>query len=216
LRVRVVLRPRKHCRLPALGVNGARRRAGPFPRYYPPARNRLAPSSLSSLSSTALHSRESQSQLRKSRPVLTRAHNGHRSGTPPVHRRAMALRPLATANSQSCSLVGQRLAGAIDKGRPTAALRAVPAAPESGSAPKTTDRRRERAASVAQAAEGFRECCIQSEVAALASEDDDDSMYSHSEEETLDDVFVAMHAPYEIRTRDRCPPRRLQPDSNSC
>ena len=103
----------------------------------------------------------------------------------------MALRPLAENQS---GMVGQRLIDAVEKGKARAAFpRAVPSAPESA-AQRTTNRRRERSASAAQAAEGFREWCVQSEIATTKTDLDVDSC--NGEEDTCDEVFVAMHAPY--------------------
>ena len=58
--------------------------------------------------------------------------------------------------------------------------------------PHPTDR--ERSASAAQAAEGFREWCVQSEIATTKTDLGVDSC--NGEEDTCDEVFVAMHAPY--------------------
>lgn len=108
----------------------------------------------------------------------------------------MALRPLAENQS---GLVGQRLIDAVEKGKARVALpRAVPSAPESA-AQRTTIRRRERSASAAQAAEGFRVWCLQSEIATTKTDPGVDGC--NGEEDTCDEVFVAMHAPYVTCTR---------------
>ena len=105
----------------------------------------------------------------------------------------MALRPLAENQSV---LVGQRLVDyAAEKGKAHPALpRAVPSVPETAPQQTTKRRPRERPASEAQAAEGFRECCIQTEIDAVGISADD--IGGLCEEQTVDEVFVAMHAPY--------------------
>lgn len=109
----------------------------------------------------------------------------------------MALRALP---GNQRNLVGQRLIDALENGKAQRAslLRPVPNAPD-GTAQQATNRRRERPASEAQAAEGFREHCIQSEVVAATP-----SVHVGSccdAEDMRDEVFLAMHAPYVTCTR---------------
>ena len=103
----------------------------------------------------------------------------------------MALRPLP---GNQRNLVGQRLIDAVESGKSRCSpLRSVPTALD-GVAQQTTKRRRERPASEAQATEGFREHCIQSEIAATTLTVHDGSCCDV--EDMHDEVFLAMHAPY--------------------
>jgi hypothetical protein len=102
----------------------------------------------------------------------------------------MALRPLS---GNQGNLVGQRLIDAVESGKARCSpLRPVPTALD-GAPQQVTKRRRERPASEAQAAEGFREHCIQSEIAATTLTVHDGSC--GDAEDMRDEIFLAMHAP---------------------
>lgn len=128
-----------------------------------------------------------------------------------------------TAADRNSSLVGRRLAahGAAQKQDSAPAVRAVPAAPDAEAAgaavehggPLGGHRRCERAASEAQAAEGFRDCRVEDEAASGGSND-----IMCEDEDTTDEPFLAMHAPcaQALSRAARVPRVKLSSDAGVC